>query len=95
MSQGMVVLHQPGVKYTYRQEPLAYLCFLCLGCVVPLGPGDAIIFNPLESHGLSSPIDPSVKSYLVVMYLKISTVGMNDNSLPLTEPQACVKNNLS
>ena len=23
MSQGMVALHQPGVKYTYRQEPLA------------------------------------------------------------------------
>ena len=95
MCQGMmVVLHQPGVQYTYREEPLAYLCFPCLGCAVPLCPGNSIIFNPHNPRGLSSTIDPSVEIYSVGMYLKTSIAGMNDTSLPLTDTQPYTKNNL-
>jgi hypothetical protein len=94
MCQGLVVLHQPGVQYLYRQHILAYFCFPCHGVAVPLRPGDAIIFNPCEPHCLSSPVDLSKESYSVAMYLKTSVVGLNNNSLPLTDLENYVYHNI-
>jgi hypothetical protein len=87
MCQGLVVMHEPHVQYVYRQEPLAYFCFPCLGVAVPLRPGDVIVFNPREPHCLSSQLRPEKQCYAVGMYLKTAIVGLNDNSLPLTPAQ--------
>jgi hypothetical protein len=84
MCQGMIVVHEPGAHYVYRQHILAYFCFPCHGVAVPLRPGDTIIFNPCEPHCLSSPVDGTKEYYSVAMYLKTSVVGLNNNSLPLS-----------
>ena len=52
MCQGMIVLHQPGVQYTYRQESLTYFCCFCIGCAVSLRRGDSVISNPREPQAL-------------------------------------------
>lgn len=64
---------------------VAYFCFPMLGIAVPLRPGDVLIFNPNEPHGLSSRCNKSDELVCLSMYYKSSVAGLNNNKLGLTE----------
>ncbi|CAB9500930.1 expressed unknown protein [Seminavis robusta] len=59
---------------------LNYWCFPALGFCIPLRCRDILIFNPLESHCISSRCNDQRDEYNVTMYLKTAVVGGNDNS---------------
>jgi len=84
--------------YRVDDEVIVYFCFPTLGVSVPLQPGDYLLFNPLIPHCISSPCKYDDEIMCVSMYLKTAIVGMNDNSLELTQSQSqladkFVKNN--
>ena len=66
-----------------------YFTFAEQGIAVALRPGDILIFNPLYVHCLSSRTSAyeTEDVFSLSMYLKTAIVGMNDNSLPLTETE--------
>jgi hypothetical protein len=56
-------------------------------------PGDILVlFNPLYEHCLLSrtSVYETKDVFTLSMYLKTAIVGMNDNSLPLTESENCL-----
>ena len=84
--------------YRVDDEVIVYFCFPTLGVSVPLRPGDYLLFNPLIPHCISSRCKYDDEIMCVSMYLKTAIVGMNDNSLELTQSQSqladrFVKNN--
>ena len=84
--------------YRVDAEVIVYFCFPTLGVSVPLHPGDYLLFNPLIPHCISSRCKYDDEIMCVSMYLKTAIVGMNDNSLELTQSQSqladrFVKNN--
>ena len=66
---------------------VAYFGFPRLGVAIPLRLGDVLIFNPLESHCVSSRCYESDELYCFSAYLKSSIVGLHDNQLELSEEQ--------
>jgi hypothetical protein len=68
-----------------------YFTFTEQGVAVALQPGDILLFNPVYEHCLSSCSDAyeTKDVFSLSMYLKTAIVGMNDNSVPLTEVENC------
>ena len=64
-----------------------YFTFAEQGVAVALRPGDILLFNPVYEHCLSSRTSAyeTKDVFSLSMYLKTAIVGMNDNSVPLTE----------
>ena len=83
----VVSVHVDNRRYCENDDPIVYFCFPRLGCAVPLRPGDAMIFNANEPHGISSKVNNDDSLYCVSMYLKTSLIGLNDNSIELTPMQ--------
>ena len=83
----VVSVHVDNRRYCENDDPIVYFCFPRLGCAVPLRPGDAMIFNANEPHGISSKVNNDDSLYCVSMYLKTSLIGLNDNSMELTPMQ--------
>jgi len=83
----VVLVHVDNRWYCENDDPIVYFCFPRLGCAVPLRPGDAMIFNANEPHGISSKVNNDDSLYCVSMYLKTSLIGLNDNSIELTPMQ--------
>jgi hypothetical protein len=69
-------------------EIVTHFCFPTLGVVVPLRPGDFLMFNALIPHCISSRCKRSDDVVVLTMYLKTAVVGMNNNNLDLTTAQA-------
>ena len=82
-------------NYELDASPAAYFCFPKYGVAVPLRPGDHFLFNPLETHCMSSPVQEQNPCYTIAFYLKTANVGGNDNSLPLTADQMAIIKNTS
>jgi len=88
--------------YGTDDDVVVYFCFPTLGAAVPLRPGDFLLFNALIPHCISSRCKQSDEVMCLSMYLKTTCVGLNNNDLLLTTPQAalarkyhnCVANNL-
>ncbi len=70
---------------------MAYFCFPTLGIAVALRPGDFFLFNPTIPHCLSSRCRNDDNVISVSSYLKTAVVGLNDNSLPLSDDQEALR----
>ena len=79
-------------RYRTDAEVCNYFTFAEQGIAVALRPGDILLFNPLYEHCLSSRTSAyeTRDVFSLSMYLKTAIVGMNDNSLPLTESEKCL-----
>lgn len=73
--------------YSVDDEVIHYFVFPRYGMAVPLRPGDILIFNPQEYHCISSRVSEEEDVYCCSLYLKSGVVGLNDNSIPLTQEQ--------
>jgi hypothetical protein len=81
-----------------EERILAYFAFPALGIAIPLKKGDVLFFNPNEPHCITSRVSETDHIYCVSLYLKSATIGLNNNSIPLTDDQKSVleyKNNLA
>ena len=56
-----------------------YFCFPEHGVCIALRSGDALLFNPLVYHCISSRCNSKVDRFCLSMYLKTAIVGGNDN----------------
>ncbi len=83
----IMTVHVIGKKYEHDDAIIVHFCFPRLGLVVPLRPGDALIFNPREEHALSSRYENKTEVYTISFYLKTAVVGLNDNQLNLLPQQ--------
>jgi hypothetical protein len=74
-------------QYELNAEVCNYFTFAEQGVAVALQPGDILLFNPVYEHCLSSRTSAyeTKDVFSLSMYLKTAIVGMNDNSIPLTE----------
>jgi len=70
-----------------KQRILAYFAFPALGIAIPLRIGDVLFFNPNEPHCFSSRVTETDHLYCVSLYLKSALIGLNDNSIQLTDAQ--------
>ena len=88
-TMSMVQVHLKGKeKYDVNDDIVVYFCFPTLGSVVPLRPGDFLLFNALIPHCVSSRCRQDDEIMVVSMYLKTSVVGMNNNQLPVSRNQS-------
>ena len=70
-----------------KERILAYFAFPALGIAIPLRMGDVLLFNPNEPHCIYSRVTDTDYLYCVSLYLKSAIIGLNDNSIPLTDVQ--------
>ena len=73
--------------YQLDDLPVVYFCFPRLSICVPLRAGDILFFNPREPHAVSSRIKNEDMIYCLSLYLKSANMGLNDNSIPLTQKE--------
>ena len=73
-----------------EERILVYFAFPALGIAIPLKVGDVLFFNPNEPHCITSRVSETDHIYCVSLYLKSATIGLNDNSIPLTDDQKSV-----
>jgi len=76
--------------YETDDDVVVYFCFPTLGAAVPLRPGDFLLFNALIPHCISSRCKQRDEVMCLSMYLKTACVGLNNNDLVLTTPQAAL-----
>jgi hypothetical protein len=76
-------------------DVVVYFCFPTIGVAVPLRPGDYLLFNARIPHCISSRCKFEDEVMCTSTYLKTAIVGMNNNSLPLTDEQAWTINQLN
>ena len=55
--------------------------------LVPLRPGDILLFNPVEPHALLSRCNIEDELVCMSLYYKTAVAGLNDNSKPLTKTE--------
>ena len=88
-TMSMIQIHLKGKdKYEVNDDVVVYFCFPTLGSVVPLRPGDFLLFNALIPHCVSSRCRQDDEIMVISMYLKTSVVGMNNNQLPVSINQS-------
>ena len=73
-----------------KESILVYFAFPALGIAIPLKVGDVLFFNPNEPHCITSRVKEIDDLYCVSLYLKSATIGLNNNSIPLTDVQKSV-----
>ena len=78
------VVASPG---TPADAVLCCFTFPAYGVAVALRSGDILVFNPQVHHCVSSATESTAAYCCLSLYLKTSLVGLNDNSLPLTDLQ--------
>jgi hypothetical protein len=74
-------------RYEIVDEVVVYFCFPTLGVAIPLQPDDFLLFNSLIPHCILSQYKSDDNIMCVLMYLELTAVGMNINSLSLTSEQ--------
>lgn len=72
------------------ERVLVYFAFPALGIAIPLKLGDVLFFNPNEPHCITSRVNESDHIYCASLYLKSASLGLNNNSIPLTNNQKTV-----
>jgi hypothetical protein len=86
-SYSIITVHLANHQYILNDRVLCYFCFPRLGVAVALRAGDIFIFNAHEPHCISSRCDNNDILYVCSLYQKTAIVGLNDNSMALTEFQ--------
>ena len=86
-SYSIITVHLANHQYILYDRIVCYFCFPRLEVAVALRPGDIFIFNAHEPHCISSRCDSTDILYVCSLYQKTKIVGLNDNSLELTESQ--------
>ena len=86
----VTLIHKKDCEYSLNDDPVIYFAFTSIKQLVPLRPGDMLIFNPQHAHCVSSRFNSEDEIYCASLYLKTKAVGRNDNSLPLTVEQEIV-----
>jgi hypothetical protein len=88
----LTIVSEHGLKddidqYKMDARVCNYFTFAEQGVAVALQPCDILLFNPVYKHCLSSRASAYETNdiFSLSMYLKTAIVGMNDDSLPLTE----------
>jgi hypothetical protein len=76
-----------------KESILVHFAFPALGIASPLKVGEVLFFNPNEPHSITSPVNDIDDLYCVSLYLKSATIGLNNNSIPLTDVQKSVLGN--
>ena len=79
--------------YETDDDVIVYFCFPTLGAAVPLRPGNVLLFNALIPPCISSRCKQRDEVMCLSMYLKTACVGLNNNDLLLTTPQAVLARN--
>ena len=79
-------------EYKMTHKIVAYFAFPKLGIAIPLRPGDVLFFNPKEEHCISSRCDNADEVYCMSLYLKSDNIGLNDNSIPLSQTEELLLN---
>lgn len=79
-------------EYKMTHKIVAYFAFPKLGIAIPLRPGDVLFFNPKEEHCISSRCDNADEIYCMSLYLKSDNIGLNDNSIPLSQTEELLLN---
>ena len=84
-------IHQVNINRDYeKNDPICqHFCFPQFGFAVGLRPGDVLLFNPLIYHCLSMRSEKykEIDVHVTTAYLKTAHVGLNNNSIPLSEEQ--------
>ncbi len=89
----VIQIHLEGRdSYSINEKVVAYFCFPTLGIAVALRPGDFLLFNPTIPHCISSRCRNKDNVISVSSYLKTAVVGMNDNSIKLSDEQKKLHN---
>jgi hypothetical protein len=89
----VIQVHLEGKdSYSIDEKVVAYFCFPTLGIAVALRPGDFLLFNPTVPHCISSRCRNNDNVISVSSYLKTAVVGMNDNSIKLSDDQKILHN---
>ena len=88
----VATVHLQKRQYTLHDHIIVYFCFPRIGCVVPMRPGDLLIFNAREPHALLSRAKHSDEIFCVSVYLNTAVVGLNDNSIQLSPMEALIFN---
>lgn len=76
-------------KLDINDSIVHYFCFPEFGLAVALRDGDVLFFNPTTCHCLSekTEIFKNVDVHVSTFYLKTAHVGLNNNSIPLSQEQ--------
>ncbi len=69
--------------YQVDDRILCYFALSRIGMAVALQPGDYLLFNPQETHSISSRCKSGDKILCISSYLKIRVVSLYDNSNPI------------
>lgn len=84
----MIQVHLEGSdSYSLDDQVVTYFCFPTLGIAIALRPGDFLLFNATIPHSISSRCRNDSNVISVSSYLKTAVVGLNNNSIPLSEDQ--------
>ncbi len=75
--------HIDNHDYVIGDEVICYFAFPRIGVAVALRPGDFLLFNPNEPHSVSSRCSREDDIFIILSYLKMAVVGLNDNSNPI------------
>lgn len=86
MSVAQIFLREVD-RYELDDKVVAFFCFPTLGLSIPMRPGDFLLFNATIPHCVSSRCHNSDDIMCVTFYLKSKVVGMNNNSIPLSDEQ--------
>ena len=85
-----VSVHCESSCHKNEERTLVYFAFPALGIAIALKAGDVLFFNPNEPHCVTSRVIESDQLYIVSLYLKSASIGLNNNSIPLTNVQKSV-----
>jgi hypothetical protein len=76
----IVQVHLDEIMYQNDDQIVCFFAFSQIGIVVPLRPGDTLMFNPQKPHCISSHCNKDDIIYRISSYMKTQVVGLNDNS---------------
>ncbi len=79
-TMSIVQVHLDKIIYQNDDKIVCFFAFSQIGIVVPLQPGDTLMFNPQEPHCISLHCNKDDNVYCISSYLKTQVVGLNDNS---------------
>jgi len=82
-TMSIVQAHIDNHNYVIDDKVKCYFAFPRIGVAVALCPGDFLLFNPHEPHSISSCCRREDDIFIISSYLKMTVVGLNDNSNPI------------
>jgi hypothetical protein len=82
-TMSIVQAHVDNHNYVIDDKVICYFAFPRIGTAVAFRPGDFLLFNPHESHSISSRCSREDDIFFISSYLKMAVVELKDNSNPI------------